>query len=198
MARYRVGIETRDRIVSATRDLLATSGIDGVTLRSITERAGVGAGSFYNLFASKDEVVFEVVRASIEAVDPDPDGSGTEDLEALVDAFVAFMTDSAPIARIYVQLAVGRGLVDPAIAARVTRAHHRRVARFAAAWRRHDPTLDHHEAVRRAECMLAALTGLGISALMDQEFDMHAHARDLLPAAGAGEPRDAAGEDRRR
>ncbi len=196
MARYRVGIETRDRILSATRDLLATSGIDAVTLRSITQRAGVGAGSFYNQFASKDEVVFEVVRESIEAVDPDPDGSGTEDLQALVDAFVAFMTDSAPIARIYVQLAVGRGLVDPTIAARVARAHRRRVQRFAAAWRRHDPTLDEAGAQRRAEVLLASLTGLGISALMDEEFDMHAHARDLVPDAPARGDRVAVPESR--
>ena len=52
---------------------------------------------------------------SLRAVDPDPAGAGTDSLRDLVDAFVAFMTGSSPIARIYLQLA-GRGLTDPAIA----------------------------------------------------------------------------------
>src|SRR5690606_14045384 len=98
VARYRVGIQTRDRILRATRRLLSEVGIDGVTLKAITDQAGVGAGSFYNLFDSKEAAVFEVVREAIEAVDPDPEGEGTDTLADLVDAFVAFMTGSSPIA----------------------------------------------------------------------------------------------------
>lgn len=180
MARYRVGLETRERILGATRRLLAEVGIDGVTLKAITDEAGVGAGSFYNLFGSKDDAVFEVVREAIEAVDPDPAGAGTDTLEELVEAFVTFMTGASPIARIYLQLA-GRGLTDEAIAQRVVRAHRRRVARFADAWRRHDPSLSANESTGRAEVMLGALTGLGLTALMDPGFDMGRHARRLLP-----------------
>ncbi len=183
MARYRVGIETRERILSATRRLLSEVGIEGVTLKAITDQASVGAGSFYNLFGSKEEAVFEVVREAIEAVDPDPEGVGTDTLADLVDAFVTFMTDSSPIARIYLQLAVGRGLTDPAIAHRVVRSHQRRVERFADAWLREDPSLSEQEATRRAEVMLASLTGLGLSALLDETFDMRAHARELVPGA---------------
>jgi AcrR family transcriptional regulator len=181
MARYRVGLETRERILAATRRLLAEVGIEGVTLKAITAQASVGAGSFYNLFGSKDDAVFEVVREAIEAVDPDPAGAGTDSLEDLVDAFVAFMTGSSPIARIYLQLA-GRGLTDPQVAARVLRSHRRRVERFADAWQRHDPTLGAAEAEARAETLLAALTGLGMTSLLDPSFDMGAHARALLPA----------------
>jgi AcrR family transcriptional regulator len=184
MARYRVGLETRERILSATRRLLAEVGIEGVTLKAITANPRVGAGSFYNLFDSKDDAVFEVVREAIEAVDPDPAGAGTDTLEDLVDAFVAFMTGSSPIARIYLQLA-GRGLTDPAIASRVLRSHRRRVERFADAWRREDPSLGQGEAVSRAEVMLGALTGLGMTALVDEGFDMRYHARLLLPEAAA-------------
>lgn len=180
MARYRVGIQTRDRILRATRRLLSEVGIDGVTLKAITDQAGVGAGSFYNLFDSKEAAVFEVVREAIEAVDPDPEGEGTDTLADLVDAFVAFMTGSSPIARIYLQLA-GRGLTDPAIAARVIKSHRRRVERFADAWQREDPSLSPEEAEHQAEQMLAALTGFGLSALMNPEFDMRAHAVRLLP-----------------
>lgn len=180
MARYRAGIQTRERILDATRTLLAEVGIEGVTLKAITARASVGAGSFYNLFDSKDDAVFEVVREAIEAVDPDPAGEGTDTLEELVDAFVAFMTESSPIARIYLQLA-GKGLTDGAIATRVLRSHRRRVERFADAWRRAAPDLSAAEAAVRAEVLLAALIGLGITSLLDPHFDLRRHARTLLP-----------------
>lgn len=186
MARYRVGLETRERILAATRRLLSEQGIEAVTLKAITAQARVGAGSFYNLFGSKDDAVFEVVREALDAVDPDPAGAGTDDLADLVDAFVAFMTGSSPIARIYLQLA-GRGLTDPAVASRVLRSHRRRVERFADAWRRHEPTISPREAEIRAETMLAALTGLGMTALMDPGFDMRAHALRLLPGTGRTE-----------
>lgn len=182
MARYRVGLETRERILAATRRLLSEVGIEGVTLKAITAQAKVGAGSFYNLFDSKESAVFEVIREAIDAVDPDPAGAGTDSLPDLVDAFVAFMTGSSPIARIYLQLA-GKGLTDPALASRVLRSHRRRVDRFADAWQRSDPSLTAAEAEVRAETMLAALTGLGMTALMDPSFDMRIYARRLLPAA---------------
>jgi len=182
VARYRVGLETRERILEATRDLLAESGVDGITLKRITEKAGVGVGSFYNLFDSKEAAVFEVVRDALEAVDPHPNAAESDRLEELVDAFVTFMTGSSTIARIYLQLA-GLGLTDPAIAARVLRSHRRRVQRFTAACRRADPMLAEGEAKQQAETILAALTGLGLTALIDPSFDMRAHAARLLPGS---------------
>ena len=179
MARYRVGLETRERILEATRNLLAESGVDGITLKRITSEAGVGVGSFYNLFDSKEAAVFEVIRDALDAVDPHPGGASSDTLEELVDAFVTFMTGSSTIARIYLQLA-GLGLTDPAIASRVLRSHRRRVQRFAAACLRADPTLGEESARERAETIMAALTGLGLTALIDPSFDMRAHAVRLL------------------
>lgn len=180
MARYRVGLETRERILSATRRLLGEVGFEGVTLKAITDQAAVGAGSFYNLFGSKEEVVFEVIREALEAVDPDPAGAGTDTLEDLVEAFVQFVTESTPIARIYLQLAVGRGLTDPRVGRRVLRSHRRRVERFADALCRARPGLDADEATAEAEMLLAALTGLALTALVDPGFDMREHALRLL------------------
>ena len=191
MARYRVGLETRERILSATRRLLGEVGIEGVTLKAITDQAAVGAGSFYNLFDSKEAVVFEVVREAIEAVDPDPAGEGADRLEDLVEAFVQFVTESTPIARIYLQLAVGRGLIDRQIADRVLRSHRRRVARFADAVHRARPDLSEAEAEAEAELLLASLTGLALTALVDEGFDMRAHAVRLLPAVRLAAPRSA-------
>ena len=184
MARYRVGLETRDRILAATRDLLAEGGVEGVTLRRITAAAGVGVGSFYNLFDSKESAVFEVVRQALDAVDPHPDGAGDDRLADLVEAFVAFITGSPTVARIYLQLA-GLGLTDPAIATRVLRSHRTRLERFAEACRRDDPTLDVAAARERAEAVMAALTGYGLTSLIDPTFDMAAHARGLLGGGAA-------------
>ena len=183
MAHYRVGLETRERILDATRTLLAEDGIEGITLKRITALAEVGVGSFYNLFDSKEAVVFEVVRQALDAVDPHPGSADGDTLEELVDAFVHFMTGSSTIARIYLQLA-GLGLTDAAIAARVLRSHRRRVQRFTAACRRDDPTLDAEAARERAETIMAALTGLGLTALIDPGFDMRAHADRLVGRSG--------------
>ncbi|WP_052668168.1 TetR/AcrR family transcriptional regulator [Nitriliruptor alkaliphilus] len=183
MARYRVGLETRERILAATRRVVNEVGIEGVTLKAITDQASVGAGSFYNLFRSKEDAVLEVVRQAIESVDPDPEGAGTDSLDDLVDAFVTFFTDSRPIARIYLQLALARGLTDRHVAERVNRSHRRRVERFADAWIRHDPTIDATEAEVRAELLVGGLMGLGLNALVDTSFDMRAHAQRLLPGA---------------
>ena len=189
MARYRVGLETRERIVAATRRLLGEVGVEGVTLKAITDQAAVGAGSFYNLFDSKDEVVFEVIREALDAVDPDPAGAGTDSLRDLVEAFVQFVTESTPIARIYLQLAVGRGLTDPRVGRWLLRSHRRRVERFADAVRRARGDVSAEDAHAQAEMLLAALTGLALTALVDPEFDMHAHAMRLLPAGEVSLPR---------
>ena len=183
MANYRVGLETRERILDATRTLLAEDGIEGITLKRVTTLADVGVGSFYNLFDSKEAVVFEVVRQALDAVDPHPGSPDGDTLEDLVDAFVAFMTGSSTIARIYLQLA-GLGLTDETIAARVLRSPRRRVQRFSAACRRDDPALSPDAARERAETIMAALTGLGLTALIDPGFDMRAHADRLVGRSG--------------
>lgn len=180
MARYRVGLETRERILAATRALLGEVGIEGVTLKAITDRAGVGAGSFYNLFETKEEAVLEVVREAITAVDPDPAGLGRESLADLVEAFVEFMTgDESDVARIYLQLAAS-GLTDERMARRVLRSHRRRVERFRDAILRETPGLAEDEAEARAEAILAALTGFAITWFIDPRFEFAAHARRLL------------------
>lgn len=189
MARYRVGLETRERILAATRELLGEVGLEGLTLRAITDRAEVGPGSFYNLFDSKESVIFEVVREAITAVDPDPTGSGREQLTDLVDAYVRFVVEQRTIATIYFQIAVAGGLTDEQIADRVRHSHRSRVERFADAIGR-ETDLDGAAATEAADVLLASLTGYAISYLLERDFDFHRHARRL--AAGvtgaAGRP----------
>lgn len=167
VARYRVGLETRQRILDATRAVLGENGLDGTTLKAICDHAGIGAGSFYNLFDSKESAVLEVVSEAITAVDPTPGGTGDDSVTDLVDAFVAFVTGSPDLARIYLQIAVSGGLTDDVLRARVVGQHERRVERFAGAVAREDSTLDGDAAAQKAELLVAALTGLALHWLLE-------------------------------
>jgi AcrR family transcriptional regulator len=180
MARYRAGLRTEARIIDATGELLAETGLDGTTLKAICERAGIQAGSFYNLFASKDEAVLRVVRHAINAVDPHPAGEGPDTVDELVDAYVRFITEQPTVARIYLQIAVRGGLTDSAMASRFLRHHDQRVARFASAIAGSSDPGD--EAVAAAEVMLGALNGLAFRWALRPDFDFAAVARTIPTA----------------
>jgi AcrR family transcriptional regulator len=177
--RNRAGRETRDRILAATRLLLSERGLDGVTVKAICDGAGIRAGSFYNLFESKEQVVLSVIAEAIAAVDPDPDHTGSETVADLVDAYIRVVEDREPIARLYLTVAVAGGLTDHGIRARVLRHHQERVVRFASAILRDDPRLDDAECGVRAEAMLASLNGYAIHSLLDPSFSFADHARRL-------------------
>ena len=177
MVRYQVGIQTEARIVDAARELLAENGLDGTTLKAICDRAGVRAGSFYNLFDSKEELVIRVVRESINAIDPDPDEAGRDTLVDLVEAYIRFITEEAEVARIYVQVAITGGSNHGGAATRFLRHHERRVQRFADAMRRAEPDLDEKESLAQAEVLLGALDGLAFRWALDTTFDFATHAR---------------------
>lgn len=182
MARYRAGLETQGRILGATRELLSEVGLEGATLKAICDRAGIGAGSFYNLFESKEEAVLAVVRESIAAVDPSgASGEGPEGVADLVDAFLKFLTSEPGLARIYLQAAVAWGLNDPALAARFRRHQDHRRDRLAAAMQRQVGGLSAAAARSRAELVLGALNGLSVNWLLDPGVDVEGH-RDRLIA----------------
>jgi len=179
MRRYRAGVETRRRIIEATRNLLADVGIEGTTIKAICERASILPGSFYNLFSSKEEALLTVVREAIEAVDPDIAGEGTDTVTDLVDAYAVFVENEPALARIYLQIAVTGGVTDRNVAGRLLRHSRYRTKRFTDAIRRADPLIDSTTAHRRAQMMIAALNGLTISKLLEPDFDFADHARDL-------------------
>jgi AcrR family transcriptional regulator len=179
VARYRTGIETQRRILEATRSLLAEVGMEGTTLKAICERADVLAGSFYNVFDTKEEAVLTVIREAIEAVDPDPGHAGRETLDDLIDAYIAFVEGQPALARVYIQIAVGGGNTTEHLSGRVLRHHRRRAERFAAAIHREHPGLGAGEAERRARQVLAALNGLTLSSIVDPETHFGEEARRL-------------------
>jgi AcrR family transcriptional regulator len=177
VARYQVGLETEARIIDATRSLLAEGGLDAATLKSICDRAQVRSGSFYNLFDSKEEAIIRVVRESIDAVDPDPEGAGTDTVEELVDAFILFFKDDPELARVYVMTGLSTEATGNGARRRFLRHHERRVQRFADAMARRDRTLKPGESSVNAEILLGALDGLAFRWSLDPTFNLERYAR---------------------
>ena len=181
MARYQAGIRTEARIIDATRELLGEAGLDGTTLKAICDRAGVRAGSFYNLFDSKEDAVLRVVKDAIRAVDPHPTGDAPDSLHELVEAYISFVTGQPDVARVYLKIAIS-GATNGSLGDSMKRHHHRRVARFAAAIARENSVLDDAESEARAEIVLATLSGLAFMWLLDPAFDFAHRARLAVEA----------------
>lgn len=178
--RYKAGLQTRDKIIEATRGSIAENGLEGTTIKGICERAGVLPGSFYNLFDSKEQAVLTVVRDAIDAVDPDPNHQGPDDLSDLVDAYIRFVTEESELARVYIGIAVSGSRSNPELRGRVVRHHQGRVARFASAIGNEHPEMSPAEAAQRAETLVTALNGIAMHRVLDPSFDVEVHARSLL------------------
>jgi AcrR family transcriptional regulator len=58
----RRGVETRQRLLDAAEQVIAELGNVDASIVKITEAAGVGQGTFYLYFASKQEIFDELVR----------------------------------------------------------------------------------------------------------------------------------------
>ena len=182
MARYQAGIRTEARIIDATRELLGEAGLDGTTLKAICDRAGVRAGSFYNLFDSKEAAVLRVVKDAIRAVDPHPSGDAPDSLEELVEAYIAFVTGQPDVARVYLKIAIS-GATNGSLGGSMKRHHNRRVARFSDAIGRENPELAPSESEARAEIVLATLSGLAFMWMLDPTFDFAHRARLAVNAS---------------
>ncbi|MET0821100.1 MAG: TetR/AcrR family transcriptional regulator [Aeromicrobium sp.] len=53
---------TRDRLLEATREVLAREGIQGASVEHICEQAGFTRGAFYSNFSSKDDLLLALYR----------------------------------------------------------------------------------------------------------------------------------------
>ncbi|GAB47822.1 TetR/AcrR family transcriptional regulator [Mobilicoccus pelagius] len=84
---------TRDRLLDATRDVVATKGFHGASVEEICESAGFTRGAFYSNYADKDEIVLALVRREQDRVF-DSVHAGTrigpgDTLEATIEAILA-------------------------------------------------------------------------------------------------------------
>jgi AcrR family transcriptional regulator len=57
---------TRQRVLEAARELFDTHGYQGTTIREIAKRAQVSVGSVFTTFASKGEILSEVMAARLD------------------------------------------------------------------------------------------------------------------------------------
>lgn len=57
---------TRQRVLAAARDLFDTHGYQGATVRDIARHAGVAVGSVFTTFASKGEILSEVMQSRLD------------------------------------------------------------------------------------------------------------------------------------
>src|SRR5919197_3610931 len=86
---------TRARLIEAARILFARQGVDATRINEITEEADVGFGSFYNHFASKDEIVEAVLEETVQAQG------------AAVDALTGDLDDAAEVVAVAHRYFVG-------------------------------------------------------------------------------------------
>lgn len=52
----------RDTLISLARSIADTEGIDAINIRSIAQKAGITAGTVYNYFSGKDEILLSLTE----------------------------------------------------------------------------------------------------------------------------------------
>lgn len=93
--------QLRDTILSIARDVLATQGLDALSMRGVADRAGVTATAIYHHFDGKQALVEEVVLSGYrrferyleDAVALHPPAS-VERLAALGEAYIRFALEN--------------------------------------------------------------------------------------------------------
>ncbi|MFN8150218.1 MAG: TetR/AcrR family transcriptional regulator [Solirubrobacterales bacterium] len=97
--------QTRARLLAAARELFAEKGVGATRLGEITERADVAAGSLYNHFADKDEIVDTLLHDI------------SEEQGSLVDELTADIDDPAAVVAFAQRHFVRLALADPSFGA---------------------------------------------------------------------------------
>jgi len=59
---------TRERVLCAARDLFGRLGYEGTTIREIARQAGVSVGSVFTTFASKGEILSQVMQDRLDGL----------------------------------------------------------------------------------------------------------------------------------
>ena len=99
--RERKAEQTRRRILDAAREQMADGGPESVTIGSIAERADIGQGTFYNYFASRDDVIDAVIYDVVES------------LGQRLDALTEGMEDAAEIYSFSLRHLIQTAVSDP-------------------------------------------------------------------------------------
>lgn len=104
----------REALLAAALDILATDGIDGLSLRSLARATGVTQAAPYSHFRDKDELLAAVAetgfqRLALSMAEAATGAKGVQDkIEKLVCAYARFAVDNKPLFGIM----FGRELAD--------------------------------------------------------------------------------------
>lgn len=136
--------QTRRKLTAAAGELIASKGIAGLRITEITETADVGIGSFYNHFATKEELVDAVVGETLQTLAAGIVDELDEDEDPALSAaiadrrFVRIAYEAPETARLFVNLAHGETIFEAAVRPYARRA----LDRGLAAGRFHVPDVD--------------------------------------------------------
>ena len=75
---------TRQAILDATRTLLVERGWERVATRDIAAEAGVGNGTLFNYFPTKEAIVAELVAEALAEANPSRKGTAEEQVYSLI------------------------------------------------------------------------------------------------------------------
>jgi AcrR family transcriptional regulator len=160
--------QRRDQIFRATARLVEAEGLDGLTMRRLSDEAGVSYATVYNLVGAKEDVLVELLRRGLEALGGELGAIGSlgplERSAALVTGIVDHF-----VARPRLYRSLVRAVHDPALGARGLPIRRR--------------TIELHEASIRE----AIATGL-----LTDELDPHVLARHVTLAVNGAIQRWAA------
>jgi len=88
---------TRNRVIEAARELFDTQGYQGTTIREIARQAGVSVGSVFTTFASKGDILSQVMEDRLDRLYAEIDrmaahlrGSTVDQLQSIYAIFFAF------------------------------------------------------------------------------------------------------------
>ncbi|UDY25421.1 TetR/AcrR family transcriptional regulator [Nocardioides sp. Kera G14] len=99
--RSRKAEATRTRLIGAARRLVAELGPDAVTIAQITSAADLGTGTFYNYFATRDDIVTAVIQDTVES------------MGQRLDAMTADMSDPAEVFAASLRQLMGTAVSEP-------------------------------------------------------------------------------------
>lgn len=85
---------SRAEIVAAARDLMRDKGYAGASMKDVAEQVGLLKGSLYSHFASKEDLVPEVLGLTFDDIfgEMEPTGDWRADYEAALDRLIALLT----------------------------------------------------------------------------------------------------------
>ncbi len=84
---------SRAEIIAAARDLIRDKGYAGTSMKDVAEQVGLLKGSLYSHFASKEELVPEVLGLTFDEIfsEMEPSGDWRADYEAALDRLIAML-----------------------------------------------------------------------------------------------------------